>query len=60
MASTALREGINRFTQGSDDGTAELAKWSERTANWTRALVFATTALVVAAVVQALVMWKGQ
>ena len=51
-ASDALRLSIERFTEASNKGTAQLATWSENTARWTRQLTFATWALVLVAVVQ--------
>jgi hypothetical protein len=51
-ASEALRASVDRFTDASNKGTAELATWSANTARWTRQLTFATWALVLVAIVQ--------
>ena len=59
-ASEALRASIDHFTEASNRGTDELAAWTRNTAKWTKWLVFATGALVLASVVQVLVMWLAK
>jgi hypothetical protein len=56
-ASEELCQSIDRFTEASNAGTRELARWNQQTANATKGLRLATWALFVAMLIQIGIMW---